>query len=471
MSVNLSELVRAVTSITKGENDYILISKEELDSSIKELKSQLTEARLVKMESVPETPIQTKPEQPKEQKTEDKPVTEYKTVKYGSRDPNDIVGDIEMSNVPIYYVPVGDGLYRATADRRIFLFHACVALYKAHLTEEDVRYGDQFKFLVENGFEAYDICLATKMKIADAERMLNKNNDDVPYYVRTRWNMCFGRHCGWHPVHIKEQKKEEQESAIQTAKNIKTLKQAFEAEDKLKLIKEKQEPVEEKPTDVAKSLVGTKYYIKTIISEDESPVDFNDYPNFLNVCVRKEGARGCGTSYPNLDAISNWLKEDTVVSKDFPLKDLKSFTAWCADYQISARQFLAMFDRQYNAQLAFTNDLVNAINTRLGVELLMATAKRNPRPKKEKTGSPKTSTAEVPEHVAKIKYVLWRERKYGITTLRRLFSILESVASRQQVIDLFHIQENELSYPAELDKNTAIEINKFCGKSVAIGSR
>ena len=130
-----------------------------------------------------------------------------------------------------------------------------------------------------------------------------------------------------------------------------------------------------------------------------------------------------------------------------------------------------MFDRQYNAQLAFTNDLVNAINTRLGVELLMVTAKRNPRPKKEKTGSPKTSTAEVPEHVAKIKHVLWRERKYGITTLRRLFSILESVASRQQVIDLFHIQENELSYPTELDKNTAIEINKFCGKSVAIGSR
>ena len=462
MSISVNELINAARSIAKGEGDYILITKKELMdtcNSFHETKKEIG-SRLEPREPITEQPVASKPEETTSV------ATSYRPVKYGEADPNDNAGDIEMSNKPVYYVPVGDGLYRPTLDRRIFLFHACMALCKGK--KVNTSFGEQYEYLIECGFERYDICLAVKMREADVGRMIGKDNEDVPYYIRTKWSMCFDTHRPWHPVTIKknnaskaiEQKQEEEDQA--------TLKKLSNNEEQEETTAELAEETTQKAK--ANTLVGSKYYIKTIISENEGPVNFNNYPNFLNVCVRKEGARGCGTSYPNLDAISNWLKEDTEASKDFPLKDLKSFTAWCADYQISARQFLAMFDRQYNAQLAFTNDLVNAINTRLGVELLAATAKRNPRPKKENTDSSKTPTEEVPEHIAKIKQVLWGERKYGITTLRRLFSILESVASRQQVIDLFHIQENELTYPTELNKNTAIEINKFCGKSVAIGN-
>lgn len=451
MSINVNELINAARSIVKGEGDYILITKEELMETCKsfhETKKDI-ESRLEPKEPITEQPAASEPKE-----TATVPVT-YKSVKYGEADPNDSAGDIEMSNKPVYYVPVGDGLYRPTADRRIFLFHACLALYKAGLT--NASYGDQYKYLIDNGFESYDICLAVKAKEADIVRMIGKETDDVPYYVRTKWVLCFGVERPWHPVHIKKLRAEKTIEQEQEEQNKKTIERIF--------AKEEGEQTSEEP----KSLVGSKYYIKTIISEDETPINFNDYPNFLNVCVRKDGARGCGTSYPNLDAISNWLKEDTEASKVLPHKDLKSFTSWCADYQISARQFLAMFDRQYNAQLAFTKDLVNAINTRLGIEFLTATAKRNPRKQEDKPESNKEAKPTEPEYIRIIRRKLWSQRKWGITTIKKLFALLEPEVSRQQIIDTFHISEYELNNPCELTNATATEINKFCGKAVCYG--
>ena len=445
--INISELLGAVKRIANGDDEFVLISNSELTEMCKQYHEK--EKRNTKQEIIKESPERQSP-------VETPTSSEYKNIKRGEVDPNDMVGDIEMSNKPVYYVPVGDGLYRPTLDRRIFLFHACLALYKANLST--AAYGEQYKYLTDIGFESYDICLAAKLKEGDAIRMLGKENSDVPYYVRTKWSLCFDPERIWHPIHIKKARAEKIVEQKNAEHEKETLKRIFRKEDN------------EKPQDTEepKTLIGSKYYLKTIISSGETPINFSDYPKFLNVCVREEGARGCGTAYPNLDVISKWLKEDTIATKDFPHKDLKSFTSWCKEYQISAKQFLAMFDRQYNAQLAFTNDLVNAINTRLGVEFLMATAKRNPRKKNEDVNIAKPMEE---EHVAKIKRVLWNEHKYSIQTLRKLFTILEGVATRQQIIDLFNIQDAELNCPTDLDKNTAIEINKFCNKSVAIGNR
>ena len=175
MPIHLNTVFDAIHSIVKGEKDYLLISKDEYDSLTKKAATPVPAP-------APMPPTPPPPPQP----TPPKEPGKYKEIKFGTVDPFEQYNDAEPHNTPIYYVPVGDGLYRATQDRRIFLFHCCYALYKAGLTKEETNYGEQVKYLTENGYHMFDICLAIKTKIKDISQMIGKENTDIPIYIRNK---------------------------------------------------------------------------------------------------------------------------------------------------------------------------------------------------------------------------------------------------------------------------------------------
>ena len=456
MPIHLNTVLSTIHSIFKGEKDYLLISKDEYDSLIKKATTPVP------------APAPTPPTLPPVQPTLPKEPGKYKEIKFGTVDPFEQFNDAEPHNTPIYYVPVGDGLYRATQDRRIFLFHCCYSLYKAGLTNEETNYGEQVKYLTDNGYHLFDICLAIKAKIKDINQMIGKENTEIPIYIRNKWRMGFALTCPWHPVQIKENKD------IREA-NLKALREVFGKEEK-EPDTESVKPAE--PQEIPENvfpLIGSKYKLQVMRYTGEE-IDWSD-PTNHNVLIcyfRDKGARGLGKAVLNMDAITRWIKEDTAIRTNMPFKTSKEIADFLHHHKIPVKSFFDGIGFRWYTNIALTKELCDKLNSQFGFEFVLNTAKKNyargnkdttkKTPKKENT--PKK---EEPEYIRTIRRLLWGQRKWGITTLRKLLTILEPEVDRQEIIDTFKISEYELNHPTELTSNTAYTVNKFCGKAVCYG--
>lgn len=477
MAIHLNSVITALTSLIKGDKQYLLMSQEEYDSLIK--KATTPPPAPVPIPPKPQpAPVPTTPQEPRK----------YKEIKFGEVDLFDTENDHEPHNIPIYYIPVGDGLYRATQDRRIFLFHCCYALYKAGLVEKDTFYGDQVKYLTEHGFHLFDICLAIKAKQTDITRMFNYTaNADIPIYIRNKWVIGFAPTCPWHPIHIKEVKAQglREEKSAEDLRKILDEEDARKEEKKVKPEPPKTEEPHEMPENVF-PLIGSKYKLQVMRFAGET-IDW-DLPDTHNVLIcyfRERGARGLGKAVLNMDAITRWLKEDTAVRANMPLKSSKEVADFFHSYKIPVKAFFEGIGIKWYTNLALSKELCDNLNNRFGFEFVLNTAKKNytrgsktsdqsndessiDTPKEDtKPKEPKKEPE--PEYVRTARRLLWCERKYGITTVRKLFSVLEPELERQQIIDLFKVTEYELDHPCELTMGTAARVNKFCNKSVCYG--
>ena len=175
-----------------------------------------------------------------------------------------------------------------------------------------------------------------------------------------------------------------------------------------------------------------------------------------------------------MDAITRWIKEDTAIRTNMPFTTGKDIADFFHQHKIPVKTFFEGIGVKWYTNIALSKDLCNKLNDQFGFEFVLNTAKKNytrgnndtskKAPKKENT--PKK---EEPEYIRTIRRLLWSQRKWGITTLRKLFMVLEPEVERQEVIDTFKISEYELSHPTELTSNTAYTVNKFCGKAVCYG--
>ena len=459
MPIYLNPVLSAINKIVNGETDYLLISKDEYDSLTKKAATPVPAP-------APMPPTPPPPPQP----TPPKEPGKYKEIKFGTVDPFEQYNDAEPHNTPIYYVPVGDGLYRATQDRRIFLFHCCYALYKAGLTKEETNYGEQVKYLTENEYHMFDICLAIKAKIKDISQMIGKENTDIPIYIRNKWKMGFAPTCPWHPIQIKENKD------IHEA-NLKSLREVFGKEEKEPDTETmKPEEPKEMPENVF-PLIGSKYKLQVMRYTGEE-IDWDDPANHnVLICYfRDKGARGLGKAVLNMDAITRWIKEDESIRTNMPFKTGKDIADFFHQHKIPVKTFFEGIGVKWYTNIALSKDLCNKLNDQFSFEFVLNTAKKNytrgnketpkKEPKKEKPTPPKEKE---PEYIRTIRRLLWSQRKWGITTLRKLLTILEPEVDRQEVIDTFKISEYELNHPTELTSNTAYTVNKFCGKAVCYG--
>jgi len=455
MAIYLKTVIGAINSIVRGESEYLLVSKEEYDVLKRDAASPVPAPA-----PVPPTPAPP-PQEPKK----------YKEIRFGDIDPFDTRNQIEP-NIPIYYIPVGDGLYRATQDRRIFLLYCCYTLFKNKLVDEDTFYGDQLKCLLDNGFHMFDICSAIKAKSKDIESMVTKdNNEAIPVYIRNMWKLGFAPTCPWHPTHINLAKLQN----IREEKSNEALRALFDEEDNKEKIKTK--PSEDiKVIDTsAEPLLGKKYK-HSIMRFPNETIDWTEEAN-KNVLVcyfRGNGVRGQGKAVLNMDAVTRWLSEDKTLRINTPFKNIKELNVFLNQHNLPVRAFIEGFGRKYATTLAFSKELCDTINSKVGFEFIANTAKKNVKvlSKENKPKAPveeKKPKPQEPEYIRGIRRALWSERKWGITTIKKLMVTLEPVADRQQIIELFNISEYELNHPCELTMSTATAVNKFAGKAVCYG--
>ena len=153
------------------------------------------------------------------------PSTKYKQYSIGTPWRWDPYTEQEQNPI-CYYIPVGDGLYRPTMDIRIFANAACSLIEKFG----NKHYGEQARTLTHAGFQFFDICLATKMRLKDFLMIYESTNDNLPPYVIQKWKVVFGEHCAWHPAQVRlerakqteinsifaEQQKENTDNPLQT---------------------------------------------------------------------------------------------------------------------------------------------------------------------------------------------------------------------------------------------------------------
>lgn len=380
------------------------------------------------------------------EKTERESLKAYPEVAIGVPDLFDDPADIEITNTPVYYIPVGDGLYRPTYSKATFLGNACDILYKCEMVNKP--FGTQFKFLIDHGFLPYDLCLALKSKEKDMLFMIGKDNDELPFYVKSAWNRCFGPKCEWHPLCKKE--KEEQEEL--TKQGIRELKKAFAVDPDEEA---KPHRLSCNPDDF-----NCPPFVHHATREyTTEPIDFKKYPNTLIVFTKSIGGRGKPMPSYNTTAITDWLRQYGPKGT-FPFTTMKDFAMWLRTIPISFTSFWKMFRTEactINTKL--TLEMCEAVNQKFGITILAL------------PGSVPTKTNTKSNQNDVIKNTLVLERKYSIRTLSHLFKILEKVVDRQVIIDVFHITEDELTHPSNLNTATATFINKYCSKQICFATR
>ena len=441
--VNITEIAQVISCILKGEGNYVLLSGDEYNKLtaqqkvIEEPKQEIKQVRVVRTKK-------------------------YREVELGKPEKYDDPADVEVSNTLVYYIPVGDGLYRPTYSKSTFLKFACADLNANGMLNETC--GNQFRFLVDYGYLPYDICLATKMKERDALAMIYKTNDGLPPYVKSAWDRCFGEHCEWHPSNLEA---EERVAAIpkQTVTRLR------------ELISEEDQPTKAKNTHKVKSdKFDYPPFIHHVMREfTTEPVKLKDYPNTLMVYTKNISGKGKPQVCLNISVIGEWMKLHA--PKDMiPFKRMADFAQWMKTIPISNQAFWRAFgfDQGPVTTRSISADRCNPVNERLGFKLfdVDCPASENKQDKGIIVDTdPIDNETEPPNELLQIsvKQTLICAPKYSIRTLSRLFSVLEPVASRQDVINLFHIQDDELNSPSCLNNATSIEVNRFCGKQVCYG--
>lgn len=159
---------------------------------------------------------------------------EYTAVPLSKPDESDDYRDV-VQNPSCYYIPVGDGLYRPTMNRRGFLHFACKTLIQNRSTIIP----DQIDVLLKAGYQLFDICLAVKQdcKLVSSIR-LREGEDSLPPYFTQAWKSSFGELCPWHPARMARTRQEytnlkklyaEAEKNAQTAKEAGVLAEKLES--------------------------------------------------------------------------------------------------------------------------------------------------------------------------------------------------------------------------------------------------
>lgn len=434
--INLTEFVKAISSLFKGDGDYILLSNEEYKQLISESKPAVREEKNAALE-------------------QDNTTKTYKEVALGKPDQYDDPADIEISNTPVYYVPVGDNLYRPTYSKAVFCKHACYTLFKSKMHKAYC--GKQFNFLLENGYHVYDLCLAMKLKERDALIMTQKENENLPPFILSAWERNFGEKCKWHPVKLLEDEK----LAKQYEQDVKNLRKNFD-----------NEYVYGDQTRVNFNYPPFIHHVSREFTND--PVDFKEYPNTLIVYTKNINGRGKPEPHYNINVIGEWMKKYAPKDK-VPFKHMTDFNLWMKAIPLSAAAFWRCFNvKSFNERRQISIEKCKPVNDKFGFDLFDLNVALKKESKKEQPKSPDTTHSEPDDPKQELEYKVRRElvkeRKFGIRTLSRLFSILECVATRQEVIDMFHIREEELIHPSDLYNATALEVNQFCHKQVCIGN-
>lgn len=119
---------------------------------------------------------------------------EYRQIEIGKPDPFDDVSLVAQNPI-CYYVPVGDGLYRPTMDKRIFCAEACRVIRE---NGDSTSISMNLNLLLKYGFQMYDICLAIKQDIKQVNLLRVMDNNQIQPFLKQAWRTCFGVTCDWY---------------------------------------------------------------------------------------------------------------------------------------------------------------------------------------------------------------------------------------------------------------------------------
>lgn len=157
---------------------------------------------------------------------------EYFAVPLSKPDETDDYREV-VQNPSCYYIPVGDGLYRPTMNRRVFLHFACKTLIQHRSTIIP----DQIDVLLKAGYQLFDICLAVKQdyKLVNSIRIREGEETLPPYFVQA-WKSSFSDLCAWHPVRMARTRQEHtnlKKLYAEAERNTQTSKEAGELAERL----------------------------------------------------------------------------------------------------------------------------------------------------------------------------------------------------------------------------------------------
>ena len=133
---------------------------------------------------------------------------QYQQIEIGKPDPFDYI-TLVIQNPICYYIPVGDGLYRPTMDKRIFCTEACRVIREAG---DSISMAENLNVLLQHGFQMYDLCLALKQSIHNVNSIRILDNTDVPPFLKQAWHSCFGVTCDWYYSSARVEKKRIQDN-------------------------------------------------------------------------------------------------------------------------------------------------------------------------------------------------------------------------------------------------------------------
>jgi hypothetical protein len=323
----LSDIIKGIDDFLKDK--YVILTKEDYENLLKEKES-----------------------------TETKNI--YREITIGVPDLFDDPNDIEQSNTPVYYIPVGDGLYRPTYSKATFLENACTVLYDHAMFNES--FGSQFKFLIDHGFLPYDLCLAIKEKEKNMLFMIGKTNDELPHFVRSAWLRCFGPNCDWSPL-----KKEKDKIVDTITKNgIKELKKAFGVD-------ENKVPGHHRLTADPNQFNYPPFIHHVTREYTDDPVDFTKYPNVLIIYTKVQSGRGKPLPSININALGKFIKQYGPKDK-LPFTTTEAMKQWMHTIPLSFSGFWKSFGYPgYTTYTRISSKACDRVNTQLGIEFIAPT--------------------------------------------------------------------------------------------------